>query len=169
MKKKLALLFALITMLVVAGCGGSEESQPVYEMSDEYFNLDINDYVKLCETIPYNELFHNIDSNQGTRVKYIAKVDQVILESTEEPSEYVLRILDVEAEEFYLELAEASEYETEDYAFAYFMHGEGVRLIEGDYIILYGEPWGVQHVSDGNNNEVDIPRLNLAKVQRFED
>lgn len=117
------------------------------ELSDDAKNMSAKDFKAACQSFEYKELARNAADMKGTKIKLKAKVQQVVYESENGTSEYLIEVT-------------KDEYDFWDDG-VYFRYElkDGERIIEDDIITVYGEITGEKSYTTVLGASITVPEV----------
>ena len=134
----LVLLFALIMVL-----GGES-----YELSEDAENMSKEDYIASCEEYTYEEIARNAESFVGKKVKFKGEIQQVVYDSEDGSSEYLISVTE---DEF--------EFWTDNIYVTLVAKENDSKFLDFDIVTFYGEVSGEEEYTSILGENIVIPSV----------
>lgn len=116
-------------------------------LSDEIKNMTMDEFMASCETMEYEELFRNIDKNNGKYLKFKGEIQQVVSDG-EYSSEYLISVTEDEYgfwnDNIYVVLPR-------DYI--------DDKFLEDDIVTFYGECIGSYNYTSILGESIEVPKM----------
>ena len=114
--------------------------------SDEVLSMSESEFKSSCQTMTYDELFRNIDDNEGKYVKFKGEISQVVYDG-DYSSQYLIAITESDflwTDNVYVEL---SRDKVSD------------KFLEGDIVAFYGECKGTYSYTSVLGQSIEVPEI----------
>lgn len=116
-------------------------------LSDEIKNMTMDEFRASCKTMEYEELFRNIDKNNGKYLKFKGEIQQVVSDG-EYSSEYLISVTEDEygfwTDNIYVVLPR-------DYI--------DDKFLEDDIVTFYGECIGSYNYTSILGESIEVPKM----------
>lgn len=149
-KLKWIILAAIVIVIIIAilGTGNS------YKLSDDASNMSEKDYKASCKEIAYKDLARSTDKYKGTKIRFTGQIQQVVYDSKEGESEYLISVTKDEFDSW------------DDNVYVYFdASGSDSKYIEEDIVTFYGEASGEEEYTSVLGDSITIPAITAAYME----
>lgn len=137
----LIILFVLFALIMVLG-GES------YELSEDAENMSKEDYIASCEEYTYEEIARNAESFVGKKVKFKGEIQQVVYDSEDGSSEYLISVTEDEyglwTDNVYVTLVKKE---------------NDSKFLDFDIVAFYGEVSGEEEYTSILGENIVIPSV----------
>lgn len=149
-KLKWIILAAIVLVLVfvILGSGNS------YKLSDDASNMSVDDYKAACQEIAYKDLARSAEKYEGTKVKFTGQIQQVVYDSEEGESEYLISVTKDEFDFW------------DDNVYVYFnTSNSDSKFIDEDVVTFYGEVSGEKEYTSVLGESITVPAITVAYME----
>lgn len=122
-------------------------------ISDEIKNMSEDEFKSSCVSMGYDDLFRNIDENNGKYLKFTGEIQQVVTDG-EYTSEYLIAVT-------------KDEYDFwEDNVYVVLPRDNvSEKFLEDDIVVFYGECTGSHHYTSIMGQSIEVPKLTVAYME----
>jgi hypothetical protein len=121
-------------------------------VSDEVLNMNENDFKSTCVTMAYDDLFRNIEQNEGKYLKFKGEIQQVIYDG-DTKSEYLISVTDNDGwweDNIYVVLDRTKVND---------------KFLEDDVVTFYGECYGAYSYTTVLGSSEEVPEVHALYME----
>ena len=134
-------IIALVVIVIVSAFSGNEPA--------DLIDLPENEYRAACQIYSYDEIARNPDKYEKSLAKFTGEVVQVLKEDNE---------IQMRVDVTY------NGYIYSDTVYVFYKISNGVNVLEGDIVTMYGELRGMQEYESVLGQTISIPRIYVKYI-----
>ena len=148
-KLKWILLIIVLLFVIVALFGGDS-----YELSEDAATMSEEDFKTACEEIAYKDLARSAEEKVGTKVKFTGEIQQVVYDSEDGTSEYLISVTKDEFDFW------------DDNVYVYFnASNTDTKFLEEDIVVFYGEASGEESYTSILGESITVPKVTAVYME----